>query len=225
MRTILEVEARTASGKTAARQLRKTGMIPGICYGGGGEPFPMSVSPDALSRVLKSPRGRNAVVELELDGKRHHVMVQAVQRDPVRRGPIHVDFRVVRDSDVVTVRVPIRAVGKSAGEEEGGSLVLIRRTVGVKCKVSDIPDNISHDVILLEIRDIVRVSELNLPAGCSLDTKTDYVILQIAAPRVVEEVVVEGEEGEEGEEGAEGAAAATEGDAPAAAAPKSDSSK
>ena len=93
--------------------------------------YHLNVEPDALVRVLHSTKGRNTVFELQVNGTTHHVIVKAIQRDPVRRTLLHVDFRVVADDDMVTIEIPVKPVGTARGEEVGGYLVPVRRTVRV----------------------------------------------------------------------------------------------
>lgn len=204
----IQVESRTETGKSAARAARRSGLVPGVCYGPTQEPFNFTIAPDEINRVLFSDTGRNSVMSFELGGSSHTVMVWDLDRDPIKRNPTHVDFRVVKPDDVVVVEVPVRTEGVAIGMEFGGSLTPVRRTVKVRCTVKEIPLALVHDVTNLNLGENVLASELAPPENGEIVYKSDFVVLQMLAPRAVEEVVeVEGEgEGEEGEEAAAPAA-------------------
>jgi large subunit ribosomal protein L25 len=182
-------------------------MIPAVCYGRRIDPFTLSIAPDVLNSILFSPKGRNTVVQLEVGGKSYKAMIQDVQRHPVKRVPIHVDFRVVEDEDLVTVNVPVQRVGRARGEAAGGRLVPVRRTVEVRCSVEDIPDVVTHDVTEIRLGGKVLCSDLIAPPNSEIVFKSDFVVLRVEIPRGAdedEEVEEEGEGAieEEEEEGA-----------------------
>ena len=90
----------------------------------------------------------------------------------------------------------------------GGRLLLVRRTVAIRCQVKDIPDVIGHDVTDMGMGATVRASELVMPPGCEVVYDIDFTVLSVVRPKGVdeeeeEEAEVEGEEGAEGEESAE----------------------
>ena len=185
----LQVAVREQTGKGAARQLRMSGKIPGVCYGTAVAPFGVSIDPVQLDRLLRtSPQGRNTVIDLDAgDGNIHHVLVQEIQRDPVRRSTVHVDFRVVQSDDRVVVSVPVHRTGHAEAEDMGGRLEQIRRRVDVICMVKDIPEAVVQDVSDLELNDRVRASELVPPEGCKLFYKIDFVVMSLITPRGIDE--------------------------------------
>ena len=209
MSTTLKAQIRTDLGKAAAREVRKQGFIPGVCYRKTRDAIHVMFEPDEINRVLFSPTGRNTVLELDVEGENDlHVMIQDVQRDPVKRVPIHADFRIVKDDDYVVVEVPIQTIGKSPGEELGGRVHLARRTVPLRCLVKAIPLVIEYDVSNLQLGQTVRASQLESPAGTEVVYRTDFPVVIIGVPRGIEEDEVEEVAEEEGV--ADGAAAPAE---------------
>ena len=185
----IDVKKRTELGKGGSRRIRREGMIPGVCYGAGKETFQFSLTNEALNRLLFSPKGRNTIVEL-VDGKeKFQVMLHDLQRHPVKRVPIHVDFRMVSAKDVVTVQVPVNSVGTPAGMDLGGRLIQGRRTVAVKCKVADIPDFIEHDVSEMNIGDYVLASQIHSSAAHKVIFKSDFIVFRLIVPKGIEETV------------------------------------
>lgn len=200
----IEIQARTGTGKSAVRKLRAEGMIPGVCYGNGVEPFNIALSADELDKVLFSTKGRNTVLTVQLDGTTHTVMLSELQRDPLKRTPRHVDFRTVSADDQIVLEVPVKTTGNSVGVKAGGRLNPVRRTVAVHCKVADIPPAIVYDVTNLAMGENVLASDLVAPENCRIEFKSDFVVLQVAAPRSAEEVSAgDEEEVEEAEVAAE----------------------
>ena len=89
--TQLTCSARDLEGSRANRRLRRSGLVPGILYGGDGEPVPFSVGERELRRALNSS---GAVIELSLDGQKSTAVLKEYQRHPVRGE--HDDARVAR---------------------------------------------------------------------------------------------------------------------------------
>ena len=212
MPTTLKAQMRTDLGKAAAREARNRGLIPGVCYGKSHDAIHVMFEPGELNRALFSPTGRNTVLELDVTGEDDlHVMIQEIQRDPVKRRLIHADFRIVKDDDLVVVEVPLLTVGTSAGEEAGGRIHLVRRTIPMRCKVNSIPESIEYDVSDLNLGQTIRASHLASSIGAEVVYRTDFPIIVIGIPRGIEE------EEEEAEEGVEEEVAAEDGAAPAEA--------
>lgn len=195
MENVLTASYRHDTGKVAARQLRRQGQIPAVCYGSDRGTFNVTLDPNELRLLLKgSKKGRNQVIQLTTDGESHQVMVQEIQRDPLKRTPVHVDFLLVKDEDHVTVPVPITSRGRSRAERNGGSLAIVRRSIDVRCMVKDIPEAVDVDVTELVLGGKIRASELVAPPGGEIVYKNDFVIISGVRPRGTDEEEEEEEE-------------------------------
>src|SRR4051812_25965654 len=125
MMEIIKLQAanRPESGKGPSNRLRRSGQIPAIAYGRELAATPIAVSPKSLLQVLNSPHGRNAVVELDVEGKEKlTVMVRDYAYHPVTRALMHADFVQVKLDQPVDVDVPFLCTGKSKGVILGGIL-------------------------------------------------------------------------------------------------------
>ena len=225
--TQLAISTRDLEGSRANRRLRRSGRVPGILYGGEGEPLPFSVDQRELRIALNSS---GAVVELSLDGEKDTAVLKEFQRHPVRGDMMHVDFvRVRMDVAIQTpVLLELQGVDESPGTSEGGVLEQTLRELTVEALPAEIPESIQFDASGLELGATVHVSDLTAPSGVTIIDDPEAVVASITLPRLeVEtdeaetetELVGEGEEGAEGEgaEGAEGEAAeGGEGETPAA---------
>lgn len=182
--TTLEVSVRTDEfGKGAARKLRATGKVPAVIYGPGAEPMSLAVDPNALLHIFKETGNRNTVLSLDIDGARIPAMVRDVQRHPVSRDLVHVDFYRVDGDRTVDVMIPVVTTGKPSGAVVGGRLRVIRRALRARCKPADIPETFVIDVSPMEINDMVKASQVKLPAGVSLVMDDDFNVVGLYGKR------------------------------------------
>jgi large subunit ribosomal protein L25 len=214
--TTLEATVRDQAGKGPARRLRAAGKVPTVAYGIGMEnTATLAVQHDDLKRILTSPRGRNTIIDLSVDGgsAHHQVMVKEYRVHPISRRLLHADFMTITDETPVVVEVPFHTTGKSRGVQAGGTLLSSVRTLKLKCLPRAIPSAIEFDVTNLEIDEAVRVSELTLPEGVEVLMAPERRIAEVKPPRVIEVTAEEGEgEDAEGEDAADGEAKPAEGD-------------
>ncbi len=207
--TTLQAEVRDSRGKGPARRLRAQGKLPGVFYGAGVEPTPLTLSPKELTKALRGERGRNVVFKLSIGGKDELAMVKDVTTDPVSQELLHVDLYRVFEEKELEVDVPFHTHGRAQGVVMGGILNVTRRTLPLRTTPANIPVSIDVDVTPLNLKDTISVEQVELPEGvvCTLSPKLTLVI--ILEPRKA----VASAAGEEagGEEPAEGDAAKTEG--------------
>lgn len=214
-RPALAASTRTLQGKGVNR-LRHQGVLPAVVYGHGVDS--QAIQMDAREfDTLRRQAGRNAVVDLRLDGGRPRpVMVHAVQIHPLSRKPIHADLFVVKMSEEMTVDVAITFSGTSnAVEKLGGTLLHLADTVKVRALPDAIPSELPVDISGLDAFDVMlHVSDILVPDGVSILTDAEEPIARVQAPRVEEEPVEAEEAGDEAT--AEGEGEGEPGDATAA---------
>jgi large subunit ribosomal protein L25 len=212
---ILNVEVREATGKGAARKLRATGRIPGVCYG-HSQSQPITLDPRALDRLIeRSASGVNTLIDLKVagggsfDGQK--VLLKEMQRDPVTSAPLHADFLAVDLTHTIDVSVPIHVSGTAPGVTMGGILDQVLREVHLECLPDSIPEEIIADVSELQIGMSIHVRDLPLPEGVELLSDKDLSVVSVATPKAIEEEVPVEEAAAEAEvEGEEAAAEAEE---------------
>jgi large subunit ribosomal protein L25 len=177
--TTLQAEVRDSRGKGPARRLRAEGKVPGVFYGPGVEPTPLTLSPKELTKALRGERGRNVVFKLSLDGKDELAMVKDLTTDPVTQELLHIDLYRILEDRVLEVNVPFRTYGRSVGVVQGGVLNVTRRVLPLRTMPANIPVSIEVDVTHLALKDTISVEEIELPAGveCTLQPKLTLVII------------------------------------------------
>jgi large subunit ribosomal protein L25 len=209
--TKLDVTSRVAEGSRAVRRLRRSGRVPGVLYGHGGE----AVGFDADARELRlALASSGAVLDLSVDGgKATPVVLKETQRDPVRGETIHVDLLRVRLDEAIHAVVPLELTGTddAPGVKEGGVLEQITRELNVEALPTAIPESIVHDVSEMVIGDTLLLAVVAVPEGVTLlDDLEETVLVTLSPPRlqaeVEEEIEAETELVGEGE-AAEGEAA------------------
>src|SRR6476659_6183494 len=214
--TKLSLNARDPEGSRTARRLRRSGEVPGVIYGGDGEPSHFSVD----ARILRNTLARSgAILDISIDGgKASPVIVKDLQRHPVRGEIMHLDLVRVNMNETIHTTVVLELVGadEAPGVSEGGVLSQETRELNIEALPGDIPDSIQHDVSGLEMNATLTLSAITAPRGVTLlDDPEETVVATITPPTlepVEEEIETETElVGEEGVESAE-ADAAAEGD-------------
>jgi len=208
-RVKLEVRKRDRRGSADARRLRKEGLIPGVLYGKGKQPYAICVAERELRRVLTGSGGLNAILDVVLEGQQttHASILKDYQQDPLRGHISHVDFHEVRLDQPIQAVVNIQLVGEPAGAKEGGVLSQVQREINVEALPMEIPEHIDLDVSNMAIGDTLRIADLGAIEGVTfLDDPEETVLATVGLPtREVEpeEVTEEGEEVPEGEVPAE----------------------
>ena len=207
----LVAEVGRPTGTSAARRLRATGKVPAVLYGRGAEPRAITVDWRELRVALTTDKGLNALINLEVDGTRTPAIVKEMQRHPVRRDVLHIDFLSVDVDKPIATDVPIVLEGEPILVlREQGVVDQIMNAIIVHAKPDRIPGHLAVDVSALEIGHTITVADLVLPEGVTIDADPEepIVIAQLTSLALAEEEEeAEGEEGEgeEGEgEGAEG---------------------
>jgi large subunit ribosomal protein L25 len=210
--TKLSLTARAPEGSRATRRLRRAGNVPGVIYGGDGEPSHFAVD----ARILRNTLAHSgAILDISIDGgKSAPVLVKDVQRHPVRGEIMHVDFLRVNMNETIQTTVVLELLGadEAPGVVEGGVLSQETRELNIEALPGDIPDVIQHDVSTLEMNATLLLSAVSAPEGVTLlDDPEETVVATITPPTlepVEEEIETEtelvGAEGEAAEGEAEG---------------------
>ena len=199
----LVAHARTGTGKGAARQSRRKGMVPGVVYGGGADPLPIELPFNDLLTKLRAGRFRATLWNLKVEGQEDvRVIARDVQRDVVKDLPTHVDLMRLRRTSRVNLYIPVQfdGVESSPGRKQGGTLTVTRPEVELRVTAGDIPDHITVDASKLEIGDTLHISDAILPEGAKPVIERDFVLATMQAPSGLIAAQAEDEAAEGGDE-------------------------
>ncbi len=195
----IEAEERTITGKKV-KALRREGRLPAVMYGANTEAVPLLLDAHEATNFLAGMSG-STLVDLKIGKKIHKVLVREIQRDVIRRTPIHVDFLEVALDVRIKAVVPIELVGEApAVSDYGGVLVTGVSEVEVEALPTDLPDRLSIELDgLEEIDDTLLVSDLVAGENVTILTDSDELVARVVY-QVIEEIEEEEELVEELEE-------------------------
>ena len=220
----LTAEARTQFGKGAARKIRRDHKIPAVMYGHGAEPVHITLPGHDAMMALKNP---NALLTIVLDGDEQMALAKDVQRDPIKPVIEHVDLVIVRKGEKVTVDVPVHVEGEAGPETV---VTVDHATLQVEAEATNIPESVTVSVEGLEAGTQILAGAVELPAGATLITDAEALVVnvtqQISAEALEAELAeAEAEAGIEHEESDAEAAEAAEGEAAEGEAAEGDEAK
>lgn len=186
--TTLSLTARDPEGSRATRRLRRAGNVPGVIYGGDGEPSHFAVD----ARILRNTLAHSgAILDIALDGgSKAPVLVKDVQRHPVRGDIMHVDFLRVNMNEAIQTTVVVDLVGAEVapGVVEGGVLNQETREVTIEALPGDIPETIQHDVSALEMNATLTLGSIKAPKGVTFVDDLEETVIATITPPTVEPV-------------------------------------
>jgi len=184
----LSAERRSGTGKGASRKLRAAGRVPAVIYGHGRQPEALSLSQTELEKALIGIAAGSTVIDLTVDGKPVKTLIREIQRTPVRREIVHLDFYEIHADEKIKLNVPVRLVGSPDGvRNAGGVLDQVLREIEIEVLPEHIPERVELDVTALTIGKSLHVRDLTLPHVTIL-THPDKTVCTVVPPRV-EEVV------------------------------------
>ncbi len=187
----LSVEPRTEFGKGAARRTRRAGKIPAVLYGHGSDPRHFALPAIEFARVVRE-NGSNAVITLDLEGSIELALTKTIVVHPLKNYIEHVDLLVVKRGEKITVDVPIVVSGIPG---PGGLVNQDLDTLQVEVEALHIPEQIEVSIEGLEIGTQILASQVTLPAGATLITDADAMVVAVNEPQR-EEAEDEATEGE-----------------------------
>ena len=189
-----------------ARELRRTGFVPGVVYGPSIESAPITIGRKDL-QVLFSKITRSSLINLAIDGEESRefdVFLKVVDYDAITDEPVHVDFYHPDVDSPLKLEVPIKTVGECEGIKSGGILNVQFNTVRVHGLAKDVPALITLDVTALEMGDSIYVRDVDFGEVEPM-LPPERTLVSVIAPRglLADEAEAELAEGEEGEAAAE----------------------
>ena len=187
---VVEAAEREQGG---VRELRRTGVVPGVIYGGKKQVL-FSCDARHLQALLQDESFRSSVVEVRLqNGDRHRTLLREVQRHPVRRDILHVDFQEVRADREISAQVPLHYINveSSPGVKlRSGIFTAIENQISVHCLPQNLPEFIEVDAGALDIGKSIHLSEISPPEGVRFDDivrGNDLALAAIVGATVEEE--------------------------------------
>ncbi|MCK5752190.1 MAG: 50S ribosomal protein L25/general stress protein Ctc [Mycobacterium sp.] len=194
----LTASVRTETGKGASRRARREGRVPAVLYGHGTDPVHVTLDGHDFAAVLRNA-GTNALLTLDIDGEEQLALPKALDIHPIRRTITHADLIVVRRGEKVTVEVNVVVEGEAA---PGTLVTQDANTIEIEADPTSIPQQFTVSVEDAEEGTQITAGDIALPAGVSLVSDAEMLVVNVVEAPSEEELEAEGA-GEEGEAAAE----------------------
>lgn len=198
----LKAEKRQDVGKGASRRLRRENKVPAVIYGGEAGAQSVTLKHNEIVKLLQDDAVFSQIIDIEVDGEVTETVFRDLQRHPYKPTVLHADFqRVVRGMEI-TVNVPIHFLNTetAVGVKAGGIVTQHMINVEISCRPRLLPKAIEVDIAELDMHEVIRLADLNVPEGVTLvdydaeDEDTNVAVVSIHPPK---QEVVEEEDAEE----------------------------
>lgn len=158
----IDAQVREVTGKKVGA-LRRAGIVPATVYGPKQEPVNVQIAYRPLEVAL-AKAGGSQLIELNTGKTKQTVLVRSVQRNPISRKIMHVDFFALDMKAILRTNIPVHYTGESpAVAAKQGVLVTGPTTLLVELLPSKLMDHIAIDVsTLAEVGAAIHVRDLNL---------------------------------------------------------------
>ena len=184
---------RAKQGTGASRRLRNAGKVPGIVYGGEGEPQLIELDHNALWQAIKKETFHSTVLDMELAGKTAKVLLRDLQIHPFKQQILHIDFQRVSAKQKIHMKIPLHY----SGQEESNAVKIDKALVNhilneleVSCLPADLPEAINIDLSKLEKGATLTLKDIALPKGVEPvlhgHTAEDTVLVSVVMPAAEE---------------------------------------
>jgi large subunit ribosomal protein L25 len=184
----LVATARAGTGKGAARQARRDGLVPGVVYGGGSDPVAINIDFNKLLVRLRKGRFLATLFNLKVEGMDDvRVICRGVQRHVVKDLPLHVDFMRLRQTSKVKLFVNVNFLNEETAPyaSGGGMLTINRNEIELLVTANNIPESIDIDLSAAVIGDVITSTSVAWPDGATPVIDREFTIAAISAPKTV----------------------------------------
>ena len=183
---------RAQQGTGASRRLRITGRTPGIVYGGEAAPILIEIDHNDLWHAIQKEAFHGSILDMELNGAEHKVLLRDLQMHPYKQQVQHIDFQRVDARTVMTVKVPVHYSGEENSPAVKLENCLVNHVVTeltVSCFPADIPEFIAIDLSGLKKGAPLHIKDITLPKGVKFVAKGQANPALVSVTPIVEEVV------------------------------------
>lgn len=169
----ISAEERTDFGKGYARRLRRDGRIPAVIYGHGAEPVHVSLPGHETMLAARNP---NAIMSIDLDGKKHLAMIKDIQRHAIRPEIYHMDLLTVRRGERVEVEVSVTVEGEVA---PGNLMTQPEAVITVEADALDLPEGFTVSVEGREDGQHILAGDIELPEDVTLISDPEMAVVNV----------------------------------------------
>ncbi|MDE1548663.1 50S ribosomal protein L25 [Jeotgalibaca caeni] len=189
----LTAQKRERVGSSASKKARVENKVPAVIYGKEFDATSVLVDRKQFEELLRE-LGRNAVFNVDVDGKETQVMIKNIDHSHIKPELYNVELQALKEGQTVTVEVTINLVGAENIKE--GVFTQTLNELEIETVATDIPQEITVELGEMAIGDTLTVGELKVPAGVTVLTDAETTVAVVSAPSVEEETTDEAAEPE-----------------------------
>lgn len=193
---------RSVQGTSASRRLRRASRVPAIVYGGQEQPVSIELDHNEIYHALRKEQFHASILDMQIEGKSHQVLLRSVQWHPYKQIVMHVDFQRVSADQALHTKVPLHFINTEISPAVKLSAAIISHVMTeleIACLPVNLPLFIEVDLSKLVGGASIHLADIALPKGVT------YVAHRGDTNPVLVTAIVKG--GGAAAEGAEGAAA------------------
>ena len=190
----LVASVRKDIGKGASRRLRHAEKVPAVIYGGDEAPVSIVMEARVVKRALEEEAFYSQIISLDVDSKKHEVILKDLQRHPAKGNAMHLDFLRIDATSEITTNIPLHFINEEAciGVKAGGKLSHNVTEIEVRCLPAALPEFIEVDVETLELGNTIHLSDLTTPKDVQFTQLThgdshNLAVVSVNAPKLAAE--------------------------------------
>ncbi len=161
---------RSVQGTSASRRLRLASLIPAIVYGGKDKPVNVELDHNEIYHALRKEQFHSSILDMQLEGKSHQVLLRSVQWHPYKQIVMHVDFQRVDADKILHTKVPLHFINAEISPAVKLSAALISHVfteLEIACLPANLPQFIEVDLSKLLGGESIHLADITLPKGVS----------------------------------------------------------
>ncbi len=194
---------RSVQGTSASRRLRRASRVPAIVYGGKEQPVSIELDHNEIYHALRKEQFHASILQMQLEGKSHPVLLRSVQWHPYKQIVMHVDFQRVSADQALHTRVPLHFTNTETSPAVKLSAAIISHVMTdleIACLPANLPQFIEVDLSMLVGGASIHLADITLPKGVT------YIAHRGDANPVLVTAIVKGGPAADGADGAAPAA-------------------
>jgi large subunit ribosomal protein L25 len=161
---------RSVQGTSASRRLRRASRVPAIVYGGKEQPVSVELDHNEIYHALRKEQFHASILQMQLEGQSHQVLLRSVQWHPYKQIVMHVDFQRVSADQVLNTKVPLHFTNAETSPAVKLSAAIISHVMTeleISCLPANLPQFIEVDLSKLVGGASIHLADIALPKGVS----------------------------------------------------------
>jgi len=184
----IKIESRSGVGSNKVNRLRSSNLIPGVIYKKGADTQHIQVNDRDFRKVFRVT-GMTSIIDVELDGKKHPVVVKEIQKHPIKDEYLHIDFQELDMDETIRVTIPINLLNRDSIEIQPSVLTQLLSEIEIECLPGNIPNSADVDVADMDFATPKFVEDLDIASDDKITilTELDTAVCTLSEPSYDEE--------------------------------------